>query len=107
MFVSGVGQTMPAGVDGSIPQAAGDTPLLPIRVQLNFTFANITYAGSAPGLVSGAAQVNFQIPQMPPYGAGPPYPALIVLGAGAAFSGTITPVDGNNVSGNATTLWFE
>ena len=107
MFVSGMGQTMPAGVDGSIPQAAGDTPALPIGVQLNFTFANITYAGSAPGLVSGAAQVNFQIPQMAPYGAGPPYPALILLDVGATSSGTITSVDGNNVSGNATTLWFE
>ena len=107
MFVSGVGQTMPAGVDGSIPQAAGDTPVLPIRVQLNFTFANITYAGSAPGLVSGASQVNFQIPQMPPYGAGPPYPAALVMDVGAASSGTITAGDGNNVASDATTLWFE
>jgi uncharacterized protein (TIGR03437 family) len=107
MFVSGVGQTMPAGVDGSIPQAAGDTPVLPIRVQLNFTFANITYAGSAPGLVSGAAQVNFEIPQMPPFGAGPPYPAALVLDVGAASSGTITAEDGNNVTSDATTLWFE
>ena len=63
MFVSGVGQTNPAGVDGEIPQAAGGTPLLPITVQLNFhsmPYADVTYAGNAPGLVSGAVQVNFQ-----------------------------------------------
>jgi uncharacterized protein (TIGR03437 family) len=106
MFVSGVGQTTPAGVDGSIPRAAGGTPLLPIQVQLNSTFANVTYAGNAPGLVSGATQVNFQIPQMPPVGAGPPYQALIVLDVGATSSGAIVSFDGN-ISGNDSFLWFE
>ena len=106
MFVSGLGPTTPEGVDGSIPQAAGGTPVLTILVQLNFTFANITYAGSAPGIVSGAAQVNFQIPQMPPSGAGPPYQALIVLDVGATSTGTITSVEGN-VSGDAPYLWFK
>ena len=106
MFVSGVGQTTPAGVDGSIPQAAGGTPELPIKVQLNSTFANLTYAGNAPGLVSGAAQLNFQIPQISPVGAGPPHQALIVLHVGATSIGTFVPFDGN-VSGNASFLWFE
>ena len=107
MFVSGVGQTTPAGVDGSIPQAAGGTPVLPIKVQLNCSFANVTYGGNAPGLVSGATQVNFQIPQMPcTAGAGPPYGALIVLDVGAAASGTIVTFD-NNISGDTPYLWFE
>ena len=77
MFVSGVGQTNPAGVDGAIPSAAGGTPVLPIMVQLmsvgvNAPSANVTYAGNAPGLVSGVTQVNFQVPSVIPVGAGPP-----------------------------------
>jgi uncharacterized protein (TIGR03437 family) len=106
MFVSGVGQTMPAGVDGSIPQAAGGTPVLPITVTFNTTSANVTYAGNAPGLVSGATQVNFQIPELPPAGAGPPYQALIVLEVGGASAGTVTLSDGN-IEGDAPFLWFE
>jgi uncharacterized protein (TIGR03437 family) len=81
MFVSGVGQTTPAGVDGSIPQAAGGTPVLPIIVQAS-AIANVTYAGNAPGLISGATQVNFQIPPLNPVGAGPPYPVAIGLSVG-------------------------
>ncbi len=109
MFVSGVGQTMPAGLDGSVPQAAGRTPVLPILVQLNFTFANVTYAGNAPGLVSGVTQVNFQIPQMATFGAGPPYQALMVLTAGTASSGMIVPYEDNVTSGFPLPLylWYE
>ncbi len=86
MFVSGVGQTNPPGVDGEIPQAAGGTPVLPITVQAAIT-TNVTYAGNAPGLVSGAVQVNFQIPQFNPVGAGPPYPVAIGLSVGGANTG--------------------
>jgi uncharacterized protein (TIGR03437 family) len=93
MFVSGVGQTNPPGMDGAIPQAAGGAPVLPIQVQLNFVaFANVTYAGNAPGLVSGVTQVNFQIPQVNLAGAGPPYPVYITLYAGEASSGKYAPV---------------
>lgn len=107
MFVSGIGQTMPAGVDGSIPQAAGSPPLLPVQVQLNFTFANVTYAGNAPGLVSGVTQVNFQIPPMANFGAGPPYQALMVLTAGTASSGMITDYEGNVESEFSLILWYQ
>jgi uncharacterized protein (TIGR03437 family) len=106
MFVSGVGQTTPAGIDGSIPQAAGGTPVLPVTVTLNATSANVSYAGNAPGLVSGATQVNFQIPQTLVTGAGPPYQAFIVLEVGGASAGTVSTL-GGNLSGNATFLWFE
>jgi len=101
MFVSGVGQTTPPGVDGAIPQAAGGTPVLPILVQLNLlTFAEVTYAGNAPGLVSGVTQVNFQLPPLNRAGPSPPYQALIVLYAGGANS---NPDD----SRADTNIWFE
>jgi uncharacterized protein (TIGR03437 family) len=100
MFVSGVGQTSPPGVDGAIPQAAGGTPVLPIQVQVYTAgvgpYANVTYAGNAPGLVSGVTQVNFQMPPVNLVGAGPPYFAMIVLHAGGA-----------NTSMAAPFIWFE
>jgi len=101
MFVSGVGQTTPAGVDGAIAQAAGGTPLLPVMVQLNLlSYANVTYAGHAPGLVSGVTQVNFQLPQLNRPGAGAPYQALVVLYVGGANSNP-------NESRADTNIWFE
>ena len=54
--------------------------------------AVITYAGDAPGLVSGLAQVNFQMP-FPGYPAlsftglpplGPPFEAVLTMTIGAA-----------------------
>jgi uncharacterized protein (TIGR03437 family) len=89
MFVSGAGQTTPAGVDGQIPQAAGGTPVLQIKVQLSIPsmpYADVTYAGSAPGLVSGEVQVNFRVPQTN-YAPGAAYPAPVVLNVGTASAG--------------------
>jgi len=89
MFVSGLGQTNPAGMDGEIPQTTGGTPALPIKVQFNIPsmpYADVTYAGNAPGLVSGVVQVNFRVPQTY-YVPGSPYPAPIILYAGAASAG--------------------
>jgi uncharacterized protein (TIGR03437 family) len=100
MFVSGVGQTTPPGVDGEIPQAAGGTPVLPIMVQVYTAgvgpYANVTYAGNAPGLVSGLTQVNFQMPSVNLVGAGPLYQAQIILYVGANSSNPAGPA-----------IWFE
>lgn len=103
MFASGVGQTNPPGVDGEIPQAAGGTPVLPIMVQLMSAgtaspSATVTYAGNAPGLVSGVTQVNFQVPSVNRVGAGPSYPAWIVLYAGETPSGPVA---------EGPVIWFE
>jgi uncharacterized protein (TIGR03437 family) len=98
MFVSGLGQTNPPAVDGTITQAAGGTPVLPITVQLSsspgFVNASVTYAGNAPGLVSGVSQVNFQVPPLTHFGAGP-YFAGIWLGAGSTQAETTA------------VIWFE
>jgi uncharacterized protein (TIGR03437 family) len=96
MFVSGVGQTNPPGVDGEIPQAAGGTPLLPIMVQVSPAgggpYANVTYVGNAPGLISGITQVNFQMPSVILVGPGPTYQAMITLSVGSASTGFGGPV---------------
>jgi uncharacterized protein (TIGR03437 family) len=103
MWVSGVGQTNFAGMDGTIPTTAGGTPVLPIMVQVQtmppFANANVTYAGNAPGLVSGVGQVSFQVPSVQPVGSGPPYKATIVLYAGGTSSASPT------ISGPV--IWFE
>lgn len=62
LFASGAGPMTPPGIDGEISQTAIRTPMLPVQVIVDGVNANITYEGEAPGLVSGAFQVNFQIP---------------------------------------------
>jgi uncharacterized protein (TIGR03437 family) len=99
MFVSGTGQTDPPGVDGAIASAAGGTPLLTVAVRLQSfapVNAKVTYAGNAPGLVSGVTQVNFQVPPLDRGGVGPPYSADIALEAGSPFPNNFGPV-----------IWFE
>jgi uncharacterized protein (TIGR03437 family) len=62
LFVTGEGQTWPAGLDG---KPAGDPlpqPLLPVSATVGGKPANVTYAGGAPSLVAGVMQVNIQIP---------------------------------------------
>ena len=67
MFVSGAGAMTPAASDGDIPLTAKRKPILPVKVQVQTdtvvnTDAQLTYAGEAPTLVSGAVQINFRVP---------------------------------------------
>jgi uncharacterized protein (TIGR03437 family) len=112
MWISGAGQTSPLGVDGAIPTAPGGTPVAPISLQAQTTNniglsnapgpipADIIYAGSSPGFVSGVTQVNFQVPQLSglfgllgPLPDPPPYNATIKLSSSGATA--------------STTFWFE
>ena len=61
LFGSGAGLLIPAAADGSVTAQLGRTAL-PVSVLIDGQDADITYAGPAPGLVSGALQVNFRIP---------------------------------------------
>jgi uncharacterized protein (TIGR03437 family) len=54
---------------------------LPVSVRIGGVAATVTYAGSAPGLVSGAFQVNVRIPSG--VGSGP---VPLDLQAGTAVS---------------------
>ncbi|MBV9769647.1 MAG: SBBP repeat-containing protein [Bryobacterales bacterium] len=97
MFISGAGAMNPGAVDGQIPQAAQSTAALPITVQLEtstFPYADITYAGEAPGLVSGAVQVNFLVP---PTNTAP----------GAAYEAGIVLSVGENYTGPGAALWLQ
>ena len=69
IYATGEGQTNPAGQDGRVISTDLRKPLLPVSARIGGVPATVTYAGSAPGLVSGAFQVNVQIPTG--LGAGP------------------------------------
>jgi uncharacterized protein (TIGR03437 family) len=67
VYMTGEGQTSPAGVTGSITtlSATGPltpAPLLPVSVLINGQPANWNFAGEAPGFVAGLMQLNVQIP---------------------------------------------
>jgi uncharacterized protein (TIGR03437 family) len=61
LYCSGCGVTTPAGADGGI---ANSLALLadPATVTIGGQPANVLYAGSAPGLVNGAVQINAMLP---------------------------------------------
>ncbi len=78
LFVTGEGQTWPVGVDGKPASAPLPQPLLPIGVAIGGKYATVTYAGGAPGLVAGVAQINVQVPAGVPMG--PAVPLTVQLG---------------------------
>jgi trimeric autotransporter adhesin len=62
VFLTGEGQTSPAGVDGEVTAAPCPAPLLPIAITVGGAPANYEFAGEAPGLVAGTLQLNVIIP---------------------------------------------
>jgi uncharacterized protein (TIGR03437 family) len=78
-YGTGGGAMSPAGVDGAIWPASPLAQLtLPVSVQIDGVNADVAYAGSAPGMVSGIFQINVQIPNFfsPP----PTVPIVITIG---------------------------
>jgi uncharacterized protein (TIGR03437 family) len=62
IFATGEGQTLPAGVTGSITQSDTKVPALPVTVTIGGIDATVQYACSAPGAVAGLLQVNATVP---------------------------------------------
>jgi uncharacterized protein (TIGR03437 family) len=60
-FVTGEGQTYPAGVDGKPASQPYPVPILPVTVRIGPYTAEILYAGAAPGY-SGLMQINAVVP---------------------------------------------
>lgn len=90
VFITGAGQTNPAGVDGLL---AGSTPALPlgmVTATIGGVPATVQYAGSSNGLVEGVSQVNVQIPQGAPSGGA--VPIIVQVGAYASPSGVTVAI---------------
>ena len=69
IYATGEGQTSPAGVDGRAAAAAPfPAPVLPVKVTIGGRDAEILYAGTAPGFVAGAMQINVRVPRDAPTG---------------------------------------
>jgi uncharacterized protein (TIGR03437 family) len=67
LYVTGEGQTVPSGVNGRVTTVSSTPPLtpvpqLPVSVSIDGQPAPVSFAGEAPGLVSGVMQINVQIP---------------------------------------------
>ncbi len=68
LYLTGEGETSPAGVTGKVttvaapPQPLTPAPLLPISITIGGQGANYTFAGEAPGFVSGVLQLNVIVP---------------------------------------------
>jgi len=61
VYVTGVGQTSPASVDGQIVSTQS-TLVTPVTATINGQTAEVIYAGGAPGLIPGLAQINLRLP---------------------------------------------
>jgi trimeric autotransporter adhesin len=62
LFVTGEGQTNPAGVDGRITGSSTPVPTLPVVVLIGGKVATVQSAAGAPGLPAGVMQVVVTVP---------------------------------------------
>ena len=62
IYATGEGQTDPPGVDGLITSGTLRKPELAVFVTIGGQPADVLYAGSAPGLITGVLQVNARVP---------------------------------------------
>ena len=67
-YMTGEGQTSPAGVTGKVIQNSSTLPLLVPSVQLGGQPVTLAGYAEAGGVVSGVLQVNFFVPQNAPSG---------------------------------------
>ena len=68
IYGTGEGQTRPAGQDGRIITTDIRPPIGVVGVKIAGASVDVVYAGSAPGMVSGAFQINAVIPANTPTG---------------------------------------
>ncbi len=90
LYGTGEGITDPPAVDGKSAGFPLHVPVAPVSVSLGGEDAAVTYAGAAPGLVSGVIQVNVRVPEgIEP---GPTVPVLLKVGDAASQPGVTLAV---------------
>jgi uncharacterized protein (TIGR03437 family) len=83
-FVTGEGQTTPAGIDGSVT-ASVIQPALPVSVSIGgVSTTNFQFLGEAPGEVAGVLQINVTIPSNAPAGV---VPLTVTIGTATSGAG--------------------
>ncbi len=82
LYVTGEGQTVPPGVDGSVTETQ-ISPAQPVTVSFGGVPAtSYQFVGETPGVVAGVMQINVTIPQLAPTGSAVP----ITVTVGSATS---------------------
>jgi len=98
LYLSGEGQTNPAGVTGKVTTVSSTgpltpAPLLPIAILIGPSgsqqAANYVFAGEAPGFVSGVLQLNVQLPATVPTG---DQQIIVSIGSNSSQSGVTVSV---------------
>lgn len=98
IYATGEGNVRPAGSDGRVttgPVESIPRPTAPVSVRINgvqVPAENITYAGSAPGIVAGGLQVNVRIPADLNITAATQAPIEIQVGSAASQSGVTVAI---------------
>lgn len=90
IYGTGGGATSPPGVTGGVAPLSPLGHLIPpVSVQIDGSLnAEVSYAGSAPTLISGVVQINFKIPENTP----PSATHTLVVKIGDASTGAGAPV---------------
>ncbi len=89
IYATGEGQTSAAGTTGRIILPALTDlrrPTAPVSVTIGGAPAAVEYAGSAPGLVSGAFQINVRLPGTPGAATAPVTMENVIVTVGSASS---------------------
>jgi uncharacterized protein (TIGR03437 family) len=87
VYGTGFGTTAPISKDGVLSGLDPYGIALPVRVAVGGKEAKVTYSGSAPGLVVGVSQINFQIPSGVELGT-----AWLVVSAGEFTSAAVVTI---------------
>jgi uncharacterized protein (TIGR03437 family) len=87
VYGTGFGATVPISKDGVLTGSDLFGIALPVTVSVGGKWAKVTYSGSAPGLVAGVSQINFQIPSGLELGA-----AWVVVSAGEFISAAVVTI---------------
>lgn len=90
-YLTGEGQTTPAGSDGTIASGTAGVNH-PVIVSIAGRTVQVLYAGSAPGNVNGFCQVNAVIPADMQYGGN--LPLLLQIGGVSSQTGVTVAVSG-------------
>lgn len=94
IYGTGGGQTKPAGEDGKITGSILDLLNALVEVEIGGSQAAVSYAGAAPGLISGLFQVNARVPDN--VATGDANPLLLRAGDSSAQPGITVAVHNPN-----------
>ena len=84
LYLTGEGQTVPAGIDGQPALSNLPKPILPVSVKLGGVPSEVLYAGAAPQYVAGLMQVNVRLPGFPH---GAVVPVTVTIGSNDSQAG--------------------